>query len=52
VSLLIFALAWWLLLPWGNHGLWASLFVHYAARTGTLLVGFPALLRACRPAPT
>lgn len=46
VALLIFAAAWWLLRPWGNHGLWGALYVHYAARTLTLLVALPALLRA------
>ena len=32
----------------GNHGLWASLYVHYAARTGTLLYYFPALVRSAQ----
>ncbi|MCO4761682.1 MAG: MATE family efflux transporter [Myxococcales bacterium] len=44
VSLGIFAVAWWALRPWGNTGLWAALYVHYAARTTTLLVAMPALL--------
>ena len=26
VSLLVFLVAWWLLRPWGNHGLWAALY--------------------------
>jgi MATE family multidrug resistance protein len=46
VSLAIFLAAWWALTPWGNHGLWASLFVHYAARTGTLLHYYPGLVRS------
>jgi MATE family multidrug resistance protein len=46
VSLAIFLAAWWALTPFGNHGLWAALFVHYAARAGTLLYYFPGLVRA------
>jgi MATE family multidrug resistance protein len=44
-SLGIFLLGWWLLLPLGNHGLWASLFIHYMARTLTLGRHAPALFR-------
>jgi MATE family multidrug resistance protein len=46
VSLAIFLAAWWALTPFGNHGLWAALLVHYAARAGTLLYYFPGLVRA------
>jgi MATE family multidrug resistance protein len=46
VSLAIFLAAWWVLTPFGNHGLWAALLVHYAARAGTLLYYFPGLVRA------
>lgn len=46
LSLLIFLLAWWVLRPWGNHGLWAALYVHYLARTATLGRCYPALLRS------
>ena len=42
----IFFVAWWLLSPYGNHGLWASLWVHYAARTATLLYFLPGLMRS------
>jgi MATE family multidrug resistance protein len=48
LSLAIFLVGWWALAPFGNHGLWASLYVHYAARTGTLCVYFPALVRSLR----
>ena len=51
-SLVVFAIAWWALRPWGNHGLWAALYVHYAARTVTLLVRYPALTRATQPTST
>lgn len=44
-SLAIFLIAWWWLRPFGNHGLWAALYVHYAARAGTLLCYFPRLIR-------
>lgn len=46
VSLGIYLLAWWALLPLGNPGLWWAFYVHYIARTGTLLYCLPALLRA------
>lgn len=46
VSCGIFLLAWWLLLPWGNRGLWIAFYVHYAARTGTLLSFYPRLIRS------
>jgi len=45
----IFLLAWWLLQPWGNHGLWAALYVNYIARTLTLLRYYPGLLRSVPP---
>lgn len=46
LSLAIFMGAWWLLSGFGNHGLWASLYVHYAARTATLLARYPRLVRS------
>jgi MATE family multidrug resistance protein len=46
LMLAIYLLAWWMLLPLGNHGLWAALYVHYVARIGTLLVYYPAVLRS------
>ncbi|MEX0960656.1 MAG: MATE family efflux transporter [Burkholderiales bacterium] len=46
VSLAIFLAAWFALLPFGNHGLWAALYVHYLARTATLLRYFPGLVRS------
>ena len=55
MSLAIFLVGWWALTPFGNHGLWASLYVHYAARTGTLFYYLPALVRsvpASRPLPS
>jgi MATE family multidrug resistance protein len=42
-SLGIFMAGWWLLRGAGNHGLWASLHVHYLARIGTLYRYYPAL---------
>jgi multidrug resistance protein, MATE family len=55
MSLAIFLVGWWVLTPFGNHGLWASLYVHYAARTGTLFYYLPALVRsvpASQPLPS
>ncbi|MEQ9365207.1 MAG: MATE family efflux transporter [Leptospirales bacterium] len=46
LSLLIFGVAWYALRPFGNHGLWAALYVHYAARTLSLLMFYPGLLRS------
>ncbi len=46
VALAIFLLAWWLLTPLHNHGLWAALYVLYAARAGTLACYLRALLRS------
>ena len=46
LSLAIYLAAWWLLTPFGNHGLWAAFYVHYIARTATLLYYYPALQRS------
>jgi MATE family multidrug resistance protein len=46
MSLLIFFAAWWVMLPFGNHGLWAALYVHYLARTATLAYYYPGLVRS------
>lgn len=46
-SLAIFIGAYWALTPFQNHGLWASLFVHYLARTVSLL----AYWRRVPPSP-
>lgn len=43
VSTLIYALAVWLLLPFGNHGLWAALMIFFVARAATLALRYPAL---------
>src|SRR5690606_29183387 len=45
----IFLGAWWLLRPFGNHGLWASFYVHYLARIGTLAYCYPRLVRSVAP---
>ncbi|MGO1118584.1 MATE family efflux transporter [Rhodovibrionaceae bacterium A322] len=51
VSLLAYLGLAWLLVPlMGNHGLWLSLTLFLAARGGTLLVAYPALLRSIAPA--
>jgi MATE family multidrug resistance protein len=46
LSTCIFMAAWWVLTPWGNHGLWAALYVHYLARVGTLAYFYPRLVRS------
>ena len=45
-SLGIYLGAWWLLKPFGNHGLWAAFCVSYFARAGSLLYYYPALVRS------
>ena len=45
-SLVIFLVAWKALRPWGNTGLWAAFYVHYLARTGSLLYFYPGLVRS------
>lgn len=50
-SLAVFLVGWWLLQPLGNHGLWAALFVSYAARTLTLGRCLPALVRSVPSSP-
>lgn len=42
----LYLLAWWLLRPLGNHGLWAAMVFGYAARAVTLLRYYPALVRS------
>ena len=47
LSLAVFLAAWAALTPaFGNHGLWASLMVFYAARAASLGLRYPALERA------
>lgn len=48
-SLAIFFAGWWALTPYGNHGLWAALCVHYVARTATLSFYYPRLVRSIAP---
>lgn len=45
-SVAIFLAAWWALQGWGNHGLWAALYVSYVARAVTLGWYYPRLARA------
>jgi MATE family multidrug resistance protein len=49
LSLVIFVVAWLLLRPFGNAGLWGALLVHYAARGGLQALRYPAMLRASFP---
>jgi MATE family multidrug resistance protein len=46
ITVVIYLLSWWFLKPFGNHGLWGALYVHYLARIGTLLAYYPGLVRA------
>ncbi|HMB72952.1 MAG TPA: MATE family efflux transporter [Gammaproteobacteria bacterium] len=40
----IYLIAWWMLSPLGNHGLWAALWVSYLARIATLARYLPRLV--------
>lgn len=52
LSLVPFFVAWWALAPsLGNHGLWAAYMIFYVARTASLVVRMPALVRASFPGP-
>jgi len=51
MSLAIFLIAWWCLARFGNQGLWASFYVHYLARTATLLYFIPGVVRALEARP-
>ncbi|MFT4632689.1 MAG: MATE family multidrug resistance protein [Candidatus Pseudothioglobus sp.] len=42
-SLLAFMLAWWVLTPWGNDGLWLALHLYFIARALSLFVYLPKL---------
>jgi multidrug resistance protein, MATE family len=46
LSLAIFLAAWWGLAPFGNHGLWGALYVHYVARMLSLSYYYPGLVRS------
>ena len=49
VSLGLFLVFVWIFMPlWGNHGLWLALLLFMAARTVTLGVQYPAILRSLR----
>ncbi|SDK43971.1 multidrug resistance protein, MATE family [Microbulbifer yueqingensis] len=39
-TVLVFLPAWWLTRPWGNHGVWFSLFLWISARSAGLLLYF------------
>jgi MATE family multidrug resistance protein len=41
-----YALALWLMLPYGNHGLWAALYILYLLRAITLGVVYPRIPRS------
>jgi MATE family multidrug resistance protein len=40
----VFLVAWWLLTPFGNHGLWAAFWIHYIARIAGLAVFYSRLV--------
>ncbi|MCF6217898.1 MAG: MATE family efflux transporter [Gammaproteobacteria bacterium] len=44
-TLLVFFPAWWLLQPWGNHGLWAALMLFMVARGAAMAWSFRRLTR-------
>ena len=46
LSLAVFLIVWWALLPFGNHGLWAALMIFNAVRAIFLGRYYPALARS------
>ena len=46
LSFLLYFAAVYVLLPYGNHGLWAALMIFFGARGITLGLRYPALERA------
>jgi MATE family multidrug resistance protein len=46
VSLAIYLVAWWLMQPLGNTGLWISILVYFGARGALQAARYPALARA------
>ncbi|MGF1456443.1 MAG: MATE family efflux transporter [Alphaproteobacteria bacterium] len=51
-SFVLYLAAWWLLQPWGNHGLWAAFLIFFAARGATLAVRYRALSASLGPQPS
>jgi MATE family multidrug resistance protein len=49
VSLLAYLASWWLLRSFGNHGLWLSFMIHFAARGASLFFYLPRLVRTLNP---
>lgn len=45
-STLTYLAAWYLLQPWGNHGIWLALVVFYAARGVGMALWYPRCLRS------
>jgi len=46
LSFAVYIAAWWLLQPWGNHGLWAAFTLFSLVRGVTLGMRYPALERS------
>lgn len=52
LAVCLYVVAWWLLLPLGNHGLWLALVLLFFARGLFLLLRLPGLMRRTfEPAP-
>jgi multidrug resistance protein, MATE family len=50
VALALYLLAWWLMQPLGNTGLWIAILIYFGARGALQAVRYRALLRATFPA--
>jgi MATE family multidrug resistance protein len=46
VSLALYLVAWWLLRPLGNTGLWVAILIYFGARGALQALRYPALARA------
>ncbi|MDZ7685994.1 MAG: MATE family efflux transporter [Gammaproteobacteria bacterium] len=49
ISLALFLGAWYVMIPWGNHGLWAALMTYFLARALTLYAYLPRVRAAIGP---
>ena len=49
VSVALYLLAWYLLQPWGNTGLWLALLLFLLLRGVTLAVQLPSVLKLASP---
>lgn len=50
ISFALYIVLWWLLTPFGNHGLWVAFLSFFVIRGVTLIARYPVLVRESTPA--